>query len=375
MAKKRVLLGITQSNFGGAQRHVFDLASSLSDTHDIAVMCGGSGLLVQRLQAVGIRTIPLAAMERRVSLAGDIRTFFEVVRILRAERPDVFHIHSSKMGGIGALAGRIAGVRVVFTAHAWAFNEPRGVLSKTVIRLIAWITVLLAQRTIAVSQSVRDQMRLPFAQRKITVVRNGIAPQQIFARAEARLKLAANHPSLNVARDAFWFGSLAELHPVKGLDVAIEAMRTVVHKDSRVHYVIAGEGAERTTLEKRIREAGLADIVHLIGFVPDAAQLVAAFDCFLVPSRSEALSYSILEAGAAGVPVIATRVGGIPELIDETTGTLVRPDDAAELAERMVQALAFTGVGSTAAALHARIEKDFTLERMVAETVALYTTR
>ncbi len=371
----KVLLGITQSNFGGAQRHVFDLAMGLRETHEVAVMAGGSGMLIQRLQATGVRTIPLPALERRVSLLGDIRTFFEVLQILRKERPDVFHIHSSKMGAIGALAGRLAGVRVVFTAHAWAFNEPRGLLAKTVIRLIAWFTVLLSHRTIAVSESVRTQMRLPFTRRKIAVIHNGIAPRQSLPRSEARLRLAENVPPLNVARDAFWFGTFAELHPVKGLDVAIEAMRTVVRKDSRAHFVIAGDGDERASLERRVREAGLVNNVHFLGFVPDAGMFVAAFDCFLVPSRSEALSYAILEAGAAGLPVIATRVGGIPEIIDETTGVLVPPDDAPALADAMTHALTHPETANLGSFLRDRVLSDFTLERMLRETVALYATR
>lgn len=370
--KNKVLLGITKSNFGGAQRYVYDLARTLKERgFEVSVLCGGSGLLVEKLTSAGIRTITLPALERDVRIQSDIRTFFSLLRILRSERPDIFHLNSSKMGAMGALAARIIRVRrIVFTVHGWAFNEPRSSIARAIIYMIACLTVLLAHRTIAVSRAVANDVP-QWLRGRVRVIENGIGPISFFDRMTARYALMRKDRTLT---EGLWIGSVAELHPVKGIDFGIAGCERLLQKRPDAHYIVLGDGEMRGELEREIASKGLAGRVHLLGFVEDASSYLLAFDIFLMPSLSEALSLALLEAGAAGLPVIASNVGGIPEIIEhQETGILVASHSAEEIANAL-KVLAGDPdkqrtLGET---LRSHVQRNFQLARMVEETEQLY---
>ncbi|TSC87110.1 MAG: hypothetical protein G01um10148_215 [Parcubacteria group bacterium Gr01-1014_8] len=367
------MLAITQSNYGGAQRYVYDLATSLpKDSYETVVVAGGRGILMDKLHNAGIRTISLESLVRNVSIFGDLRSFLDFYRLLRRERPQILHTNSSKMGGIGAIAARLAGVpHIIFTAHAWEFNAPRPGTSRIFIRLLAKLTVMLSHTTIAVSERVKEQIG-PSLQSKITVVHNGIPSILFKSREEARQHLAtiAHCPK---EQNEFWIGTIAELHPVKGLSFGIEAF----HKFSKDHpdarYLMIGGGAEKRRLEQQIRSMDLSDRVHLTDFVADASESLKAFDVFLLPSLSEGLNYAILEAGSAGVPVIASDTGGIAEIISSQTGILTPVSDARALCDALVFLYANQAARERlGSALRTRVTEKFSLAAMIRNTLAVY---
>lgn len=370
----KVLIGITKSNFGGAQRYVLDLASALKAQNvDITVACGGDGMLVDKLHTAGVRVIGIRAFGRDVKVLSDIVSFFTLLRILHHKRPDIFHVNSSKMGLLGALAGRIYGVpRIIFTAHGWAFNEPRVWFVRFFFYLLSCTIVLLAHCTIAVSSAVaRDIGRFAFIRRRVTVVRNGIDTPAFLDRATARRALAEKSTGLS---DGLWVGTVAELHPVKGLRQAMRGFGAFFSTHKNAQYIVIGEGELRNKLEHEIKKNGLEQHVHLVGFVDDAAAYMQAFDMFLLPSLSEALNYAVLEAGTAGLPVIATSVGGMPEVIEhEKNGLLIEPNDENAIAHAL-RALADNAEKRHALgeALRTRVRDAFSLTRMVAETMRVY---
>jgi glycosyltransferase involved in cell wall biosynthesis len=367
----RALIVITKSSWGGAQRYVYDLATSLAERgHEVAVAYGTPGLLNERLDAAGIRTIPLSGLKRDVSLLDEPRAFFALLSLLRRERPDVLHLNSSKAGGLGALAGRLARVpRILFTAHGWAWNEDRPAWQKAAIAFLAYLTVLLSHATICVSHAVKHGARwMPLPASRFMVIRNGVRPPAFLPREEAREALA---PATGART---WIGMLSELHPTKRVIDAVNAFALIARTHPDAALVILGGGQEYTDLELLIYERGLADRVVLAGFVPEGARYLRAFDVFLHASLSEALPYAPLEAGLAGLPVVATRVGGIPEIVENRkSGILVpplRPDlIAVALAEYLddpARAEAFGG------ALKERVAASFGVERMVEETLRAY---
>lgn len=371
--KRKVLVGITKSNFGGAQRYVFDLARSLvARGFDVAIVCGASGTLVDKLNTSGIRVITLPKLKRDVSVFGDIRVFFSLIKILREEKPDILHLNSSKMSGIGALAGQIMRIpHIVFTAHGWEFNAPRPQWQRWIIRFFSTLIVLLADRTIAVSSAIKRDLCV--MQNKIHVIHNGIETP-VFLDKEAARDTIIEHSKTPIDAAGFWFVTIAELHPVKGLDIAIDAFSKAARSIPDAHYVIIGEGQERVSLTGYIHAHGLDGRVHLVGFIPDAVRYLKATDVFILPSRSEGLGYVILEAGMASLPVVASNVGGIPEIITSgVDGILVAPDNVHKLAnimtilahdERMRNDLGHT--------LHKRVLDHFSLARMIADTIAVY---
>lgn len=359
-----VLFVITKSNWGGAQRYVYDLATNPQPGFTVAVVAGGNGILIQRLEEAGVRTIPLRALQRDVSLLKDLWSMFELYAICRKEKPDVVHLNSSKVGALGAFAARLAGVpRIIFTAHNWFHNESRPIYVRAVTWLIQALTQLLVHQTIAVSDAMVKTA--PFPTRCVRVY-NGVRGTALRARSEAREYLLAKGAILD---DRIAVGTIGELHKNKGHDVLLEAF---VKLRGPATLTIIGEGEERPRTEARVQKLGLAN-VSLVGHVDGASEYLSAFDVFVLPSRTEAFAYVLLEAGLASLPVVATNVGGIPELITEKTGVLVRTNDPEALTQGLDALIAShearVRYGS---ALHTVVTCDFSMEDMVAKTYAYY---
>ena len=173
---------------------------------------------------------------------------------------------------------------------------------------------------------LRDVAWMPFVRNKCIVIRNGIECSPLLSREEARATLAPH------AVGKYWVGMVGELSSTKRVADAIRAFSIIVPKHPGTTLVVLGEGREREALEKLVRELHLRDHVSLPGFRGDAPSLLKAFDLFIHTSSSEALGYAILEAGCAALPVVATKVGGIPEIIpDADHGLLVPARDPAML--------------------------------------------
>jgi glycosyltransferase involved in cell wall biosynthesis len=377
--KKKILYAITKGTWGGAQKYVFDLAFQTKERgYDVSVLFGEPGLLKDKLDQADIRTIVLPNLQRDISLTKEIRSFINLLKILRQEKPDVLHLNSSKMGALGALSGRLAGVStIVFTIHGWAFNEERSSVSKYLLKIIYFIALLLSHRSIAVSQGIKDRVKnWPLVGKKIAVIYNYVQPIDFLGRDEARAKIASHTPNkkITASSETKWLGCIAELHTTKGLTYAIEAVSELIQEKKDVLFIIISEGEKRKELEALIKERGLAEKVFLPGYIQNAAALLKAFDIFILASISEAFGYVLLEAGLAGLPIVATRVGGIPEIItDEETGLLVSPRDSQALAEKISVLLSDPEkrilLGN---ALKEKIARDFPFEKLLSKTLGIY---
>ncbi len=376
-SKTKVLFVITKSNFGGAQKYVFDIATGLpKDKFDVTVALGGSGILIQKLHDQKIRVIPIFSLSRDVNPGSDLAAFFELWKIFREEEPDVVHLNSAKAGGVGALAARLARVpKIIFTAHGWAFNEERPIWQKFIIRFFSWITVALCHKTIAVSDAViNDTKKWPLVSKKITVIKNGIEEPEFFTREDAREKIFSE-ASVTLPSNAYLVGTIAELHKNKGLSYAIEAFARISSENPSIYYFILGGGEEKDRLETIVEHCGLQGRVFLLGFVDEASRFLKAFDLFLLPSITEGLALVLLEAGLAKLPVVSSRVGGIPEVIEgETTGLLVPARNVDEVAGAINKLIAdHTLAKRFGEALRERVVTNFSLNRVLAETMSLYT--
>lgn len=398
-AKKKVLLVITKSNWGGAQKYVFDLATGLDPAHfDVSVALGGTGELKQRLEEAGVPVISINGLERDLDPTKDIGVYSELLQIYKNVRPDVIHLNSSKIGGIGAVAARmynffyrkdVAGkiwhkAHIVFTAHGWAFNEDRTASSKLIISYLYWLTIMLAHRTITVSQAMKNQVRhYPFVQSKISVIHNGISPVHNIERNLARTEMLRD-AGVEFVPSRKIIGTIAELHKIKGLNYAIEAIDELVNQQSLgitasaeprdFLYIIIGAGEERAALQAMIEEKNLQNSVLLLGHIQDAARYLKAFDIFLLPSLSEGLAYVLLEAGLAGLPVIATQTGGIPEIIrNSNTGILVPIRDPRGIANAITRYLDDPKYAvELSTSLNKEVSTEFSKQRMIEKTVSVY---
>lgn len=315
---KKILYVITKANWGGAQRYVFDLATHLPKAEfDVSVAYGQPGLLAARLQKVGIKVHALTHMQRDAALMADMRAAAELYRLFKKERPDVVHLNSSKAGGVGALAARLAGVtKIIFTIHGLPEDEARGLIARTAIRLATHLTCALSTDVITISKD--NHARVPGSH----LIYNGIEPVQFGTGEVIRRAFPAG---VHIT------GTVGELTHNKNHISLLEQAKA----NPSMHVAIVGEGELRAMLESKIKEYGLGERVKLFGFMP-AADVLKGFDVFALPSLKEGLPYVLLEAKQAGLPIVANRVGGVGEIVDaKNTG-------------------------------------EFTLEQMVEKTAALY---
>lgn len=377
--RRKVLLLITKSTLGGAQQYVYDLATQLpAETFDVAVLVGGNGPLVDQLKSAGIRVITLKSLKRDISLFSEIRTFFALFSIIRKERPDVLHVNSSKAAAFGALIGRLCLVpKIVFTAHGWAFNEDRPAWQKFIVKTIHWMTILLSHTTIAVSNGMRTQMNWVFVQKKMRTVHLGRTIAHHHTKEDARgileMKVIDTQARLIDYHDDFWMGTIAELHPIKRLDRAITAVAALVKDFPNLRFIIIHDGQEKERLQEQVRDLDLQEHVFFTGMIENAARLLGAFDLFVLPSKSEAFGYVLIEAGSAGVPVVATAVGGIPDIItDGENGILVPPDNTPALTTAIRQLIQDPTLRHTLGQAHLERSKLFTAEKMLQETQNIY---
>jgi glycosyltransferase involved in cell wall biosynthesis len=371
MTKKKILFMITKGNFGGAQRYVFDLATNLpKDKFDVAVALGEGETLEKKLKERGIRVIKIESLKRDISVIKDVLAFFEIIKILKNERPEIIHLNSSKMGALGGLAGRIVSIqKILFTGHGWAFNEERNIFSKILIAKIHWFTILLSHHTIAVSERIKEQFRFfPFAKSRIVLIHNGIDSINFLPKDLARKNLVEGQ------ENSIWIGTIAELHKNKGIDFVIKAFAEIKDEFRNAIFVIIGEGEEKASLEKLIKEHNLVDRVFLVGFKTDANTLLKAFDIGILTSRTDTFPYVPLEMGLAELPFIGSWVGGIPEIVvNGESGILVQNGEVSEIADAIRTLLKDSelrkGLGNN---LKERVHSEFTLAKMLEKTMRLY---
>jgi len=375
--KKKILYVITKSNFGGAQRYVYNLATNLpKEKFDVKVALGGSGLLVEKLEKKKVSVITIPRLGRDINLFAEFFVFFSLLRIFYHERPDVVHLNSSKIGGIGTLAARLVFIkRIIFTSHGWAFNESRSRLSRMLIWVLQWFTVILAHKTIAVSKSDYVQgARMLFCKSKIALVHNGIGDMHFKARTTARKGLLNGTES---PVKALWIGTISELNKNKGLIYLLKAIKIIVESGTQykdIVCVILGEGEEKDSFAQYIRENNLQKNIVLAGYMEDAHRYIKAFDIFTLTSLKEGLPFVLLEAAKAKLPIIATNVGGIPEIVsDMQTGMLIRPQSSSEIAKGiMLLAEDKKRRIQLGEALNSYVGHNFSFERMLEGTKTLY---
>jgi glycosyltransferase involved in cell wall biosynthesis len=362
MDPDKILFFITKATRGGAQKYLYDLATHLPDTFEPVVAYGEKGRLANDLEAAHIRTVQIAALGRNVALVADIASFIRMMRLLRAERPAVVHLNSSKAAALGAVAARLAGsARIVFTVHGWPFKESRNPLSRALIYAASWLTAFLSDRVIVVSKA--DEAlgkRMWGCADKVAYIPLGIRMPRFLSREEAGKELGIETALPRIVTNA-------ELTKNKGIRYAIEALALLKKEGVRASYCVISDGEDRQALEALAEKRGLAEEVRFLGFVPEAARYLKAFDVFLLPSIKEGMPYVLLEAAAAELPIVATNVVDPLFLGTYQDVRVAPPADSAALAAALLATMQRRSERPLFPAA-----KDDALARMVEATAALY---
>lgn len=372
----KILYVITKSNFGGAQRYVYELATELpKEQYTAEVALGGDGLLKSKLVEAGVAVHQIEGAARDINIFKEISVLVSLFKIFKKVKPDVVHLNSSKIGGLGAVAARLAGVKkIIFTNHGWAFKEQRPEWQTAIIKLLSWITVVTTDITIVLSEQEKQYVRSwPLIAEKLKVIPNGLVPFDLLSREDALTELVgADILSKIQQNNVRVVGTIAELTNNKGLNYAIEGLALL--NDPRTIFIVIGEGEERERLERLIKDKELGDSVFLVGSVENARAYLKAFDFFILPSVKEGLPYAILEAGFAHLPVIATHVGGIPEMITNLSeGLLIFPRRPQEIKHALIYVENHPeDIQKFADNLKHKIDTFYNFEKMLVATKALY---
>ena len=321
-ARPRVLLLITLAEVGGAQSYVAALLPALAERYDVVLAAYGEGPLREAAARAGARFVALQHVRRPISPLRDLAGLVELITLLRRERPRILHASSSKAGVLGRLAAFATRVPIrFFTVHGWAFSAYSGLPSR-LYRVSDQLMAPLTTVTICVSETELAaglEAGTCTAERSV-VIHNAVdvasAPRSRHDRATPRLI------------------AVGRLKAPKDFLTLVRALAALPSQEYEA--LIVGHGPDRSEVEAEIQRLGLDDRVQLAGERSDVPELLAASDVFVLSSRSEGLPVSVLEAMAAELPIVASRVGGLAELfVDGETGILVSPGDAAALARAL----------------------------------------
>jgi glycosyltransferase involved in cell wall biosynthesis len=378
---KKILFLITQTKYGGAQKYVLQLARYFSASNEVFIAVGEKNqqdeIFFEESRSLGIEPILLDYLIRDISIVSAFDATREIRRLLKKIKPDLFHINSSMAGVLGSCASWLYGfdplnkrIPVIYTVHGFVFNEPLPPIKKK-LYLIAekisgsWKSVFITVSQFDKEQGIKHKIATPG---RIFTIHNGLElTQKFITKEEARkqLKIPADNAEV--------IGTVASLYKTKGLEHLIQAMATLKDKDN-LRLAIIGDGPEKKNLLQLIGELDLTNVVYLVGAKKNAAQYLKGFDVFVLPSVKEGLPLTILEAGLAGLPVVATRVGGVPEIIDnKKNGLLVdsqKPGDLSIAINHMLQDK--PSAKELGRSLQKKIQQFFSLDKMLNQTDNLY---
>jgi len=375
--KKKILYLITQSNFGGAQKYVFDLATGLDkEKYEVAVAAGQKGELFGRLETAGIKIFKLKHLYRPIRPICDLLAYFEIKKLLKSWQPDVLHLNSSKPSVLGALAARRRPIKVVYTVHGAVFEATFFWLARKFFLLLEKFSARFKDKIICVSEADRQQwLKYNVAPtEKLVTIHNGIRSDlEFLARLEARQKLL---PGLNFD-DYKIIGFAGYFYPEKNLETLIDAANLIFSltqtREKKIIFVLIGAGPLENSLKLKVKSLKLENKILFLGAMPESYKYLKAFDIFVFPSKKEGLPYAILEAMSAGVLIVASNVGGIPEMIeDKKNGFLIKPTDREALAENILQILENQELAQKFTSASRQKLKDFSIEKMIKQTEISY---
>ncbi|HWD73003.1 MAG TPA: glycosyltransferase [Actinomycetota bacterium] len=370
----RVLRVITRLNIGGPARQALMLHRALAERgYDCALVSGPPQSEEGAFPAPAERYTLVGSLRRETDFLADARAIQTLTRLMRASRPDLVHTHTTTAGGLGRIAARRA--RVPVTVHTFHGHVLSGYLSGPQTKALTAAERALARRTdalVSVSTRVRDELLALGigTPGQWHVVPLGLELGDLLRGPAER---SASRAALGLPPEGPLVGIVGRLAAIKdhGTFLAMAAKLAAARTD--VSFVVAGDGALRESLEDRARSL-LGTRIRFIGWATDLPLLYGALDVVVLTSRNEGTPVALIEAGAAGRPVVATDVGGVAEVVrDGTSGFVVPPGDAAALAARVARVLdepeAARAMGLAG---RAWVRARFGSERLVDDLIALY---
>lgn len=359
----RLVYCITRSDtLGGAHIHVGDMAAWMRQRgHDAHVVVGGEGPYCEHLAAKGVPYTISEYLCRPIRPVADLRAVLELRHIFRQLDPDVLSLHSAKAGLVGRLASMGRATPVLFTAHGWAFTEGVSPIKAMVFRMLEWATAPLADRIITVSEYDR---RL--------ALEAGVGKPETMQTIHNAMPETPNRadPGQNCA--PVRIAMVARLDEPKDHQTLVSALASLKNRSWLLDLV--GDGPHEEWIRGQVRRFGMEDRVRFLGLRQDVDEVLADSHIFVLTSRWEGFPRSILEAMRAGLPVVASAVGGIPESVEDgETGYLLGKGGVSDISNRLAYLIdnpeERARLGNNG---RQRFDERYRFERMAEETLSVY---
>lgn len=354
------ILQVCQPTDGGVAHHVRLLAEGLKVRGISVDVACSPGDLANGLRESGITVLTLPLV-RPISPRKDLSSALSLWEAIREGGYSLVHTHSAKAGAVGRIAAWASRTPVVYTPHAWSFLVAEGELNRSIYIVVERFLALLSARIICVStKEIELGRRSVGASSKLRLSPNGMVVRPCGANRNGGEELSV--------------GSVARLTRQKGIGYLIEAAEGVCEERGDVRFSVAGDGPDLGALEAEVERRNLRDRFELVGAVEDPWDYLASLDVFVLPSLWEGMPFAVLEAMGCGLPVVATDVGGIRDVIpDEAYGTVVAPADVQALKRAILRyADSLPLREDTGAAARRRVLEEFSEERMVEGVLDVY---
>jgi glycosyltransferase involved in cell wall biosynthesis len=366
--RTKLLFVIDSLEYGGGERGFVQLAAGLRGRYQVFVAAMHGGRFEREVKELGIRFYPVN-MSRRLSL----KPIRQIKEIIRNNKIDLVHSQGARADFFARIAGRLAGVPyIICTIQMPVEGFDVRLLQKKIYRFIDHLTERYVECFIVVSDLLRQML----------MERRGIAAGQV-VRVYNGIELSQYHPDAQygelrseweISQEVPLIGAIGRMVWQKGFNYFIEAIPEIVRHMPDARFLLVGDGPLRESLAALSKELGVRDNVIFTGFRSDIKEILSAIDILVIPSLLEGFPMIILEAMAMAKPIVATNIDGITEQItDGVNGILVPPKDPSALSKAIIQVLSDKKLArSMALAARKRVEQEFSVEKMVAETEKVY---
>lgn len=323
----------------------------------------------------GAAAILIPHLGRKIRPLHDLLAFAEMYAKIRQGRYTIVHTHSSKAGILGRWAARLAGVPIiVHTPHGHVFYGYNERVPTYLFIVLERLTARITDKIITLTEAgIKEHVERRIAPReKFISIHSGV---DLAPHTELPPDPAAARKRFGLSPDCLVVGSVGRFEPVKGYDILLRAAGLLRTRQPKVQFLLAGEGEEAPHLKRLAEELQVDDRVFFPGWQQELPQVLSALDLFVLPSRNEGMGRVLVHAMAMGTPIVATRVGGIPEVLGEgETGLLVAPDDPAELAAAIERLLTDRALAGKIGEAGRRRASAYSADKMVADIESLYDT-
>lgn len=341
--------------------------------YEVDLACAPGGALIDKVKEEGLGFFPINHFRQKISPFHDLLALWELIWLIKQSKYDIVHTHNSKAGFIGRLAAKISGVPIiVHTIHGFAFHEYEKPPRRVLFILLERFAARFSDRLITVSGPLKEWgLRLNIGKpNKYVTIYDGIEVEKF----KVNIDIDEKKKELGISPKEKVIGVVAKLWEGKGHETILEAAPQVIKEIPDVKFLFVGEGYLRDRLEARTKELGLSDRVIFTGFRADIPEITAIFDVALLVSLFEGMGRVLLEAMVLGKPVVATKVGGIGDVVkDGETGILIPPGDADALAKAIVTLLKDKKLAQRMGeAGRRRIDERFTAKTMVKKISEVY---